>query len=180
MPLCRGGAPIWGINKSRVPGPVLGHRLHINCLELKAVMAGLHNWVSVLQGHQVLIATDNTTVVSYINKQGGTYSLTSLRLLVDLFMWSPAQDIVLRARHIPCRLFARDSGPPIQKQSADIDRVKSPIRNCELNFRALRNSCSGHICHSPQYPTTQFMSLIPQPLALAVDALSQDWKWRSM
>ena len=40
-PLCRGGAPIWGINKSRVPGPVLDRRLHINCLELKVVMAGL-------------------------------------------------------------------------------------------------------------------------------------------
>ena len=76
-------------------------QVHINYLDLKVVVAALCHWVSVLRGHQVLIATDNTTVVSYINKQGGIHSLTLLRLLVDLFMWLQAQDIVLRARHIP-------------------------------------------------------------------------------
>ena len=41
-----------------------GLRLHINCLELKAVIFALHHWATVLQGYQVMIATDNTTVVS--------------------------------------------------------------------------------------------------------------------
>ena len=49
-----------------------------------------------------MIATDNTTVVAYINKQGGTHSHLLLRLVVDLFLW--LQDITLRARHIPCCL----------------------------------------------------------------------------
>ena len=55
----------------------------------------------MLRGHQVLIATENTRVVSYINKQGGTHSLALLRQVVDLFMWLQTHDIVLRARHIP-------------------------------------------------------------------------------
>ena len=50
--------------------------LHISCLELKAVEAVLHDWAPVLQGHQVMTARDNSTVVSYINKQGGTRSHT--------------------------------------------------------------------------------------------------------
>ena len=79
----------------------LDRQLHINCLELKVVVLALRHWVSVLRGHQVLIHMDNTTVVSYINKQGGTHSLALLRLVVDLFMWLQAQDIVLRASHIP-------------------------------------------------------------------------------
>ena len=45
--------------------------------------------------------TDNTTVVAYINKQGGTYSHLLLWLVVDLFLWLQTQDITLRARHIP-------------------------------------------------------------------------------
>ena len=77
------------------------HKLHIDCLELKVVISDLHHWVSVLQGHQVMIATDKTIVVSYINKQGGTHSCSLLHLVVDLFMWLQAQDIVLGARHIP-------------------------------------------------------------------------------
>ena len=38
-------------------------RLHISVFELKAVMLALQHWVSVLQGHQVMITADNTTVV---------------------------------------------------------------------------------------------------------------------
>ena len=76
-------------------------KLHINCLEFKAVTFALQHWAPLLQGHQVMIATDNSTVVSYINKQGGTRSLTLLRLTVDLFLWLESQNIIVRARHIP-------------------------------------------------------------------------------
>ena len=69
-------------------------KLHINCLELKAVVSALQHWAPVLQGHQVMIATDNSTVVSYINKQGGTHSPTLLRLTVELLLWLEAQNIM--------------------------------------------------------------------------------------
>ena len=44
--------------------------LHINVLDLKAVILALI-WVAVLQGHHVMISTDNTTavLVAYINKR---------------------------------------------------------------------------------------------------------------
>ena len=48
-----------------------------------------------------MVATDNSTVVSYINKQGGTRSPALLRLTVNLFLWLEAQNIIVRARHIP-------------------------------------------------------------------------------
>ena len=38
--------------------------LHINVLELRAVILALHHWATVLQGRHVLIGTDNTTVVA--------------------------------------------------------------------------------------------------------------------
>ena len=74
--------------------------LHINLLELRAVILALHHWATVLQRRYVLIATDSTTVVAYINKQGGTHSNLLLRLVVDLFLRLQTQDITLRARHI--------------------------------------------------------------------------------
>ena len=43
----------------------------------------------------------NTTVVAYINKQGGTHSHTLLWLVVDLFLLLQTQGIPIRARHIP-------------------------------------------------------------------------------
>ena len=47
-------------------------RLHINVLELKAVSLALRSFKDQCQNQTVLVATDNSTVVAYINKQGGT------------------------------------------------------------------------------------------------------------
>ena len=47
-------------------------RLHINFLELKAVSLALRHFKDQCQDQTVLVVTDNSTVVAYINKQGGT------------------------------------------------------------------------------------------------------------
>ena len=46
-------------------------KLHINYLELKAVFLALKEFQNLCVGKMVLIATYNTTVVSYISKEGG-------------------------------------------------------------------------------------------------------------
>ena len=57
----------WGahMGDSQISGTwtPLDRELHINCLELKAVGADLQHRASVLQGHQVSIVTDNSTIV---------------------------------------------------------------------------------------------------------------------
>ena len=47
---------------------------HINVLELLAVTYAFKCFRSVVVGQAVLVQSDNTTVVSYINHQGGTRS----------------------------------------------------------------------------------------------------------
>ena len=42
---------------------------HINVLEMRAVFYALNHFQQLLVGQQVLVKCDNTTVVSYINKQ---------------------------------------------------------------------------------------------------------------
>ena len=55
--------------------------LHINVLELKAVFLALKSFQNKILNKRILIATDNATVVSYLNKQGGTH-LWDMCLLV--------------------------------------------------------------------------------------------------
>ena len=152
-------------------------KLHINCLELKAVVSALKHWAPMLQGHQVMIATDNSTVVSYINKQGGTHSPTLLRLTVELLLWLEAQNIIVRAMHIPGCLnvitdhLSRPNQPISTEWSLHPEIVKRIFMlwgTLEVDmFATLSNS------HLPR-----FMSPVPEPRALAVDALSQDWQGR--
>ena len=46
-------------------------KLHINHLELKAVFLALKEFQDLCSNNIVLVAIDNTTVVAYINKEGG-------------------------------------------------------------------------------------------------------------
>ena len=55
--------------------------LYINFLELKAVLLALKRFQHLEQGKVVLVATDNTTVVAYINKEGGMRSGSLCALL---------------------------------------------------------------------------------------------------
>ena len=51
-------------------GSLPGSKLHINYLELKAVFLALKELQDLCSNKIVLVATDNSTVVSYINKEG--------------------------------------------------------------------------------------------------------------
>ena len=62
-------------------------RLHINILELKAVSLALRDFKDQCQNQTVLVATDNSTEVAYINKQGGTHSAEMCALLWKIMTW---------------------------------------------------------------------------------------------
>ena len=173
----------WGVHMG--DSQILGtwtradRKLHISFLELKAVICALQHWAPVLQGLQVMVAMNNSTVVSYINKQGGTRSLTLLRLTVELFLWLEAQNIIVRARHIPGCLnviadhLSRPNRPISTEWSLHPEVVKPIFRlwgTPEVDMFATVSDS-----HLPR-----FMPPIPESRALAVDALSQDWQGRSM
>ena len=86
---------VWSDTKSR---------LHINFLELKGVFQAFKSFKHLCRDQIVLIAIDNTTVVSYINNEGSMKSGSPCALLWRLLSWCHPRGIVLRARHIPGRL----------------------------------------------------------------------------
>ena len=79
-------------------------KLHVNYLELKAVFLALKEFQDLCLGKIVLVATDNMTVVSYINKEGGMRSGPLCALLWRISTWCTKKQVTLKARHIPGRL----------------------------------------------------------------------------
>ncbi len=77
---------------------------HINCLELWAVHLALRQFRPLLLGKHVLVRTDNTAAVSYINRLGGIRSHRMSQLARHLLLWSHTQFKSLRAVHIPGQL----------------------------------------------------------------------------
>ncbi|KAI2665262.1 ORF V: Enzymatic polyprotein [Labeo rohita] len=80
-----------------------GHQLtwHINCLEMMAVFQALKHFLPDLRDHHVLVRTDNTAVVSYINHQGGLRSRPLYKLAHQILVWSQGKLLSLRAVYLP-------------------------------------------------------------------------------
>lgn len=77
------------------------HITHINYLKLLTVFLSLRHFRPSLWNCYVLIRTDNTTVVAYINRRGGTRSLRLHRLSVKIILLSRAYLLSLRVTHVP-------------------------------------------------------------------------------
>jgi hypothetical protein len=77
---------------------------HINWLEMLAVFRALRHFLPDLRGHHVLVRTDSTSVVSYINHQGGLRSRPLYKLAHQILVWSQGKLLSLRAVHIPGHL----------------------------------------------------------------------------
>ncbi len=80
-----------------------GHHLawHINRLEMLAVFQALKHFLPDLRDHHVLVHTDNTAMVFYINHQGGLRSRPLYRLAHQILVWSQGKLLSQRAVYIP-------------------------------------------------------------------------------
>ncbi len=73
----------------------------INRLEMLAVFLALKNFLADLRGHHVLVHSDNTSVVSYINHQGGLRSRPLCKLACQILLWFQGKLLSLRVAYIP-------------------------------------------------------------------------------
>ena len=144
-------------------------------LGAKGSLKGLKSFELLCRNQIVLIATDNTTVVAYINKQGGMKSGSLCALLWRLLSWCHPRGIVLRARHIPGRL------------NVKADKLSRHNQVIQTEW-SLDQSVFNLLCSRwapPQvdlfatrynYKLPKFVSPVPDPTAWAVDPLSLPWQ----
>ena len=148
---------------------------HINYLELKAVFLALKEFQKLCFSNIVLIATDNTTVVSYINKEGGMRSGTLCALLWRILTWCTKNQVTLKARHIPDRL------------NVVADKLSRLGQIIQTEWSLLPEVFQTICCrwHQPQIDLfatrfnnklPQFVSPVPDSMAIAVDSLSLPWE----
>ena len=145
--------------------------LHINVLELKAVFLALRHFKDQCQDQTVLVATDNSTVVAHINKQGGTHSAEMCALLWRIMTWCHHFHITLKARHIPGCL----------NVMADLLSRSNQVQWTEwsLHPQVFKQICQWWFTPHMDLFTTHlnlrlplYVSPIPDPKAWDIDALN--------
>ena len=134
-------------------------RLHINVLELKAVSLALRDFKDQCQNQTVLVATDNSTVIAYINKQGGTHSPVENHDLVP----SLPYNIESQAHS---RVSECDGRPPIQVQPSAVNRMVSAPSGLQANLPEVVHPSCRLIRHSPESQTPSICVSYPRPKGL--------------
>ena len=135
-------------------------RLHINGLELKAVSLALRSFKNQCQNQTVLVATDNSTVVAYINQQGGTHSAEMCTLLWKIMTWCHHYHITLKARQIPGCL----------NVMADLLSRSNQVQSTEWSLhpdlsKVVHSSCRS-FCHPSEPQTSTVRVSSPRPKCL--------------
>ena len=128
--------------------------LHINLLEMKAMFLALLAFQEVVSGHHVTAMCDNSTVVAYVNKQGGTVSrplclLTSPPSEMDGVFRRPSRSEVSSRR-------VQRPGRCTQPSRASCgDRVVSPTLRWREHFfvrGAIRRSTCSRLASTRSCP----------------------------
>ncbi len=130
-----------------------------------------------LMGYHVLISTDNMTVVSYLNCQGGLCSRSLYRLARSFLLWAQAKFLSVRAVYIPSHL---NSGPDLlsrQRMENGGRRLHTQLVN--LVWQRFGRAKVDLFASS----TTTYCPLwfSPSPLlSLGLDAFAQEWPRTSL
>ncbi|XP_068233627.1 uncharacterized protein [Palaemon carinicauda] len=68
---------------------------------MRAAFLVLKELHQVLAEHSDVLMSDNTTVVAYLSKQGGTFSQQLCHMAVEILRWAEDNSVTLSARFIP-------------------------------------------------------------------------------
>ena len=165
------GATFEGRPASGVWTPELQTR-HINYLELLAVFLAVKHFLPLIQGCHVLVRTDNTTTMCYVNKQGGLSSPALDRLARELTLWCDARLASIRASHVPGLL---NSGADL------LSRGRPRYEDWSLHPSVVRQIWFRYgqpqvdlFASEENTKCARFFSLRGRP-PMGLDALAHDW-----
>ncbi len=165
----------WGAmcNGHAAAGLWTGSRLqwHINCLELLAVWLALRRFKGLQHDKHVLVRTDNTATVAYINHQGDLRSRRLSQLARHLLLWSLKHLRSLRAVHIPGEL--NRAADELSRQPALPGEWRLHPEVVQLIWRRFGDAQVDLFASPDTFHCQLFYSLSEE--TLGTDALAHSW-----
>ena len=154
--------------------PVETQGLHINMLEMMAVSLAVQSFAQFLQDRSVLLCTDNTTVSCYVNKGGGSHSVSLSREAESLLLLCQDMHITLRAKHVSGKvnILADFLSRPGMVLQTEWTLTHAVLRQVWLHwFKPVIDLFATQFSKRLQV----YVSPVPDPKALDIDALSMSW-----
>ncbi|KAI2652499.1 ORF V: Enzymatic polyprotein [Labeo rohita] len=139
--------------------------------QLPGVASRASRFLPMLRHKHVLVRTDNTATIAYINRQGGLRSHRMSQLARHLLLWSQTQLKSLRAVHIPGEL--NRVANQLSRQPTHPGEWRLHPQTVQLNWSLFREA-QIDLFASPESSHCQlYYSLSEAPLGR--DALAHSW-----
>ena len=149
-----------------------------NCtvLELKAVLFGLKSLCNQIHDTEILIRTDNTTTVSYINRMRGSKSKECQHVAKQIWQFCEDRELFLLATYIPGK--SNEHADFISRNfTENTEWVLSPQifqKICQVWGTPQVDMFASRLNHK----VPSYISWVRDSNAIDVDAFSVDWnKW---
>ena len=141
---------------------------------MKALFLALQAFQDTITSQRVTAMCDNSTVVAYVNKQGGTVSDSLCELTGQLLRWTDAHNMLLEARYLPGQ----------SNVLADLLSRRNQVLGAEWSLhpqvaKIIRKWGSPTIDLFATHLNAKlplYCSLIPDPQAVFEDAFRHPWK----
>ena len=148
--------------------------LHINLLEMKALFLALPAFQEDVAGHHVTAMCDNSTVVAYVNKQGGTVSRPLCLLTSRLLRWTKSFAVHLEARYLPGESNVLADVLSRRGQVVGTEWFLHP-QVARALLRAWGNPSIDLFATCLNAKLPLYCSLVPDPQAVFEDAFRHPW-----
>ena len=154
-------------------------QLHINALELKAILLAVKNLAAHLSDTSIAIRTDNTTAMHCINNFGSLRSPTLNALARELWSWAFDHKIFLKATYLP----------GAQNSLADsLSRTVWDNHSYSLLPAVFSNILNTHgpfdidlFADFTNYKVATYLSWQKDPFAFGIDAFTYRWDtWHNL
>lgn len=147
---------------------------HINYLELKAILYGLKCFTSTYENCNILIRTDNTTALSYINRMGSVQHITLHDLSKQIWTYCESKNIFLVASYISSQ----------DNWKADYESRLLPTETeWSLSEYAFNKICRVFglpeidlFASNTNHKCPVYVSWLPDPNSAAIDAFTLSWE----
>ncbi|KAK9965394.1 hypothetical protein ABG768_004487 [Culter alburnus] len=146
---------------------------HINCLKLLAVRLALGRFNELLTDKHVLVPSDSTATVAYINHQGGLRSRRMSQLTCYLLLWSQKHLRSLHAIHVPGVL--NRAADELSQQPPLPGEWRLHPQVVQLIWQRFR-AAQIDLFASPDTAHCQLFYSLTEGM-LGTDALAHSWPW---
>lgn len=148
-------------------------KLHINALELLAVSLGLKALFDKDMNCHIKVLSDNTTTVAYLRNMGGSHSDNCNNITRTIWEWCKCRSIWITPAHIPgAKNIEADLASRVFNDQTEWKLDHSILSNVfDLFGKPNIDLFASRLNH--QLPL--YVSWIPDPNAMSVDAFTLEW-----